>query len=94
MNAVMASRAAGSPSMRPKCAPSSSMRRSTASCCAPFISCLVVTRLASGLAASLRACCWAKVLHSVGGSTRLTRPTSSAASAMKGSPISSASAAR
>ena len=48
----------------------------------------------TGAAASLAWACATPPLHSVGGNTRLTRPTSRAAGKEAGSPSSSASAAR
>ena len=80
--------------MRPKLSPSSAITSSTFACCPPFINRLVSMSDDNGLAASFFACACATPLHSVGGTTRFTRPTSSAASAMKGSPNSNASAAR
>src|SRR4029079_4394504 len=94
MKAPKASLAAGSPNRREKLCPSSAICCST-SCCWPFfISRLVSISEPIGVAASLCAAACATPLASVGGTTRLTRPTSSAASAMKGSPSSNASAAR
>jgi hypothetical protein len=94
MKAPNASLAAGSPSIRAKLWPSSAIC-CRISCCWPFfIRRLVSTSALSGLAVSFCAAAWATLLASVGGTTRLTSPTSSAASAMKGSPSSSASAAR
>ena len=80
--------------MRPKLSPSSAIASSTFAVCPPFINRLVSMSDDNGLAASFFACACATPLHSVGGTTRFTSPTSNAASAMKGSPSSSASAAR
>src|SRR5437764_2913688 len=55
-NALKASLAAGSTSMRLKTEPSSSILCSTAVCCPLFISRLISTRLLMGLLASLAAC--------------------------------------
>ena len=80
--------------MRPKLAPSSAICAATVADCPFFIRRLVSISAASGLPASLRAAACAATLASDGGTTRFTSPTSSAASAKKGSPSNSASAAR